>query len=69
MIALNIYGGSEISIAGNGAVIITNPDPPINLIENSELRNKTTLGIQWSPSSQTGGTSIIDYRVSISSFD
>jgi len=34
IVATNIKGDSEESDAGSGAVIITYPDPPINLVEN-----------------------------------
>jgi len=33
VIAYNKYGDSQSSDAGNGAIIITYPDPPINLFE------------------------------------
>jgi len=31
IIATNAYGSSTISQNGNGAQILTNPDPPLNL--------------------------------------
>lgn len=34
VIATNIYGSAEASEAGNGAMITTNPDPPIDLTED-----------------------------------
>jgi hypothetical protein len=34
VIAVNLYGDSLISLEGNGAIITTNPDAPINLLEN-----------------------------------
>jgi hypothetical protein len=46
-IATNIYGDSLESAEGNGAVITTTPDKPINLIENYAQRTKSTLGLQW----------------------
>ena len=34
VLAQNIYGSSAFSSPGNGAIIITYPDPHTNLIEN-----------------------------------
>ena len=63
--ASNSYGDSEISLAGNGAVITTTPDAPINLVENTSQRTKSTLGLTWSEGAFNGGATIIDYRVSM----
>jgi hypothetical protein len=65
VIAMNIYGNSVQSSAGNGAVITTNPDVPINLAENTSLRSKSTIGLTWSKAEFIGGAEIIDYRISI----
>jgi hypothetical protein len=34
VIAKNIYGNSVESDEGNGAIIVTTPDAPINLVED-----------------------------------
>jgi len=47
VIATNLYGDSVESDEGNGAVITTTPDAPINLIENTSQRTKSTLGLTW----------------------
>jgi hypothetical protein len=39
--ARNINGYSIDSVSGNGAVIITTPDAPINLQEDYSLRTKS----------------------------
>jgi len=39
--AINIYGESLSSSEGNGAVILTYPDPPINLVEDWTLKSDT----------------------------
>jgi len=62
---MNAYGDSNSSAQGNGAIIITSPDSPTDLTENTLLRSKSTLAFSWSPPSFIGGTTIIDYRVSI----
>lgn len=39
--AVNMYGESELSEEGNGAVIITAPDAPINLMLDETKRGAT----------------------------
>jgi hypothetical protein len=39
--ALNIYGPSIQSLAGNGAVILTVPDKPVNLADNEAMTSAT----------------------------
>jgi hypothetical protein len=65
VVAKNLYGSSIESSAGNGAIITTTPDAPINLTENTLLRTKSTLGLTWSKADFIGGAEIIDYRISI----
>lgn len=43
----NLYGNSEFSNFGNGAVITTNPDPPTSLAEDETQRDSTTLAFTW----------------------
>jgi len=69
VLATNNYGSSDYSLNGNGAIIITSPDAPTSLAENTLLRSPTTLGIKWTAPSFTGGTSIIDYRINIAEVD
>jgi hypothetical protein len=63
--ATNKYGSSADSSDGNGAMITTNPDRPINLREVYASRAPTTIGLIWEPAAFTGGDIIIDYRVNI----
>lgn len=62
--AKNAYGDSDQSVEGNGAVITTTPDAPINLAEDETQRTKSTLAIKWDPAPFTGGASIDYYRIS-----
>jgi len=64
---LNLYGSSLESSTGNGAIITTTPDSPINLAEDTSLRTKSTLGLTWSKADFIGGAEIIDYRINIAS--
>jgi hypothetical protein len=45
VIATNIKGDSLESDAGNGAIIITSPDSPANLAEDSSIRDYTSIGL------------------------
>jgi hypothetical protein len=61
--AVNILGESISSLVGNGAIILTFPDEPINLANNLEVTWGTTIGLTWDEGSSNGGTSVIDYTV------
>jgi hypothetical protein len=65
VLAINAYGNSIVSVEGNGAIITTYPDAPINLAEVLVDRTKSTLGLSWDAPVFTGGDVIIDYRISI----
>ena len=45
--ATNIYGTSAVSLAGNGAVILTVPTEPINLANVPSLTNGVQIGLTW----------------------
>jgi len=47
VLAFNSYGDSYLSLPGNGAVITTNPSPPINLRDVFSMRTPTSLTIMW----------------------
>lgn len=61
VIATNIKGDSQESSLVSGATIITAPDAPINLVENTSQRTVTTLGLNWSPGASNGGATITEY--------
>ena len=63
IIAVNTYGDSATSQPGNGAVIITYPDAPINLAEIVELRTSTSISFNWSEGLANGGSAVTDYRI------
>jgi hypothetical protein len=64
VVAYNTYGFSQPSPTGNGAVILTSPDMPINLEEIVANRTPTSISIQWEAGASDGGTQVLDYRVS-----
>jgi hypothetical protein len=45
--AINIVGESDYSESGNGAIIMTYPDPPINLQDNPGVTNMIQIGLTW----------------------
>jgi titin len=59
--AFNYIGGSHVSDAGNGAVIIIVPDAPINLANVPSITNAYQVGLTWEPGASTGGTAITEY--------
>ena len=61
--AINIYGESEQSVAGNGGVIQVLPDSPISLLNDPLVTTDLVIKFTWSDGSNNGGTSIIDYDV------
>ena len=65
VIAINAYGSSSESAAGNGAIITTTPGAPTSLTEVVAERTKSTLGLSWTAPVFTGGAVIIDYRINI----
>jgi len=64
VLAFNIYGDSLMSAEGNGAIILTVPNPPVSLSEVYSERTATSIGISWSDGALNGGATVLDYTVS-----
>jgi hypothetical protein len=64
VVAINYYGESASSDEGNNAIVLLVPDAPTNLQDNVAITSASIIGLQWTPGMSTGGTEIIDYRVS-----
>jgi hypothetical protein len=62
--AYNFYGDSQVSEPGNGAVIITFPDAPIELIETVASRTSSSITFSWSLGENDGGNTVKDFRIS-----
>jgi len=45
--AINIYGSSLVSVSGNGAIILREPDPPVNLANNAAITSGSQIGLTW----------------------
>lgn len=54
-----------MSVAGNDGIIYTLPDAPVSLTENLDERTYSTLGINWVDGADSGGLTIIDYKVTV----
>lgn len=63
IIAINHYGESPISLAGNGALVQVVPDAPINLVNDEDVTNAFHIAIDWEPAANDGGSAVLDYRV------
>lgn len=63
VVAINYYGESVESDFGNGAVIQLVPDAPINLQDNVAVTTAYVIGFTWETGSSTGGSPILDYRI------
>lgn len=48
---------------GNDAVILTNPDAPVNLVEIVASRTPTSISIDWQEGAANGGDTVDGYRV------
>jgi hypothetical protein len=62
--AINSIGISVESNAGNGAVLMTLPGAPTNLINVVSITTATQIGLSWTAGSY-GGSTIISYTVLI----
>ncbi len=62
VLATNAYGSSAASVAGNGAVIKTNPDPPV-LSNNAAVTTATNISLRWDAPVFEGGSPITSYSV------
>jgi hypothetical protein len=60
---VNLYGDSEQSIAGNGAVIQLVPDAPINLVNDYLTTTDVLIQFFWDAGLSDGGSPVIDYSV------
>ena len=61
--AYNVYGVSETSHIGSGVIILTIPDSPLEFVEDTIVRTRSTIGLTWQKGVNNGGTDVIDYRI------
>jgi hypothetical protein len=63
VVAINSYGESIESNAANGAIILTVPSAPVGLTNVNVTNSSSAIRLSWMNGVSTGGTPIIDYRV------
>jgi hypothetical protein len=56
----------KLNFASNPTVLVTNPDAPINLRENTLARSFTQIALAWDDGASSKGSPIIDYTVTYS---
>lgn len=64
IIAINYYGQSVYSSAGNGATCVLVPSAPIELANDQSVTDTTQIAFTWTNGATSGGKKIIDWRVS-----
>lgn len=47
VVATNVKGDSVASIEGSDSLVITSPDAPLNLVEDTSQRTSSSLGLTW----------------------
>ncbi len=63
IVAVNIYGESQQSTAGNGALIQSVPDSPINLVNDASSTTGYLIKFTWTEGISNGGSKVIDYNI------
>ena len=63
VMATNNLGDSVKSLAGNGGVILTNPDAPVDLLNNEQQTSGSQISLVWTEGTNNGGTAVIDYTI------
>lgn len=61
--ATNIVGTSDFSTVENGAILLTYPDAPQNLADDTLVTSMYQIGLAWYAGANDGGTPVIDYRI------
>ena len=63
IVSVNVYGESQQSLAGNGALIQTIPDSPINLVNDASTSTGYLIKFTWTEGISNGGSKVIDYNI------
>jgi hypothetical protein len=61
--ATNLVGDSIESSEGNGAMIVTVPDAPINVANLPAVTAGNQVGLKWTSGLVNGGSLLLDYRI------
>lgn len=63
VVAINLVGESSESVEGNSAIILTQPDKPINVANDASVTNAQQIGLTWQEGAANGGATVEDYRI------
>lgn len=63
VLATNNLGDSLVSDAGNGAIILTYPDAPVDLMNDEQQTSGTQISLVWTEGTSSGGTAVLDYTI------
>lgn len=63
IVATNDIGSSPVSADGNGAIILTRPDAPYDLLNDESKTSGTQISLRWTAGANSGGSPVIDYTV------
>ena len=63
VISINLLGDSDVSNVGNGAIIVTTPEAPTNLVKDHSLTTTNQVSFAWSAPEDDSGSSILGYSV------
>ena len=63
IVSVNVYGESSQSSAGNGALIQTIPDSPINLVNDASTSTGYLIKFTYTEGISNGGSKVIDYNI------
>ena len=63
VVAENKFGDSDLSIPGDGAVIQTVPDAPINIVNEVAITSDNKIGLKWENGLSDGGSPVESYTV------
>jgi hypothetical protein len=63
VVASNLYGDSDVSVDGNGALVALVPDAPVNLQKDAAVTSASVIRLTWSEGAANNGAPVIDYRI------
>lgn len=63
VIAINVYGESDYSEIGEGALIKLRPDAPINLENDPAITDAFSIAFTYAEGPSDGGTPVIDFDI------
>lgn len=63
IIAVNVYGESEISEPGNDGLVKLIPDAPVSLVNDPSVTDDDKIKFDWVDGASDGGDAVIDFTI------